>query len=274
VTAPATTAVRPIGPFSRRFRFGWVAELAGMGALYYVYDLLRDHVAGPTHTAFAHAQQIVAAERALGLYWERAIQRTFLHLDWFLAFWNLFYGTVHFVMPVVALVWLYRAAPARYTRWRTTLVLMFAVAVTCFWLYPLMPPRIMPARYGFVDTAAHYYNFGPEVRVRFLANGQPSQQSVEQFGNLFAAMPSFHVGWSTWSVLAIWPLVQRRWVRALLVAYPLSILFCITVTANHWLLDAVGGWVVLALGYGGACLLEWSITGIRRRRAPPALVED
>ena len=44
-----------------------------------------------------------------------------------MAFWNIYYGTVHFVLPVVTLVWLYRAMPACYVRWRNTLVLMWAI---------------------------------------------------------------------------------------------------------------------------------------------------
>jgi len=51
--------------------------------------------------------------------------------------------------------------------------LMFGIAILTFWLYPLMPPRLMPARYGFVDTAAHYFNVGPEVPVKFAAHGRP-----------------------------------------------------------------------------------------------------
>ena len=253
----------PAGPLSRRVRFGWVAELLAMIGVYLTYDVLRDHVAGPTHVAFQHAKQLVAAERWLGIYWERGIQQAFLNVDWFIAFWNIFYGTVHFVIPAVVLVWLYRKAPARYARWRTTLVLMFGLAILSFWLYPLMPPRVMPGRYGFVDTAAEYYNFGPQVRVKF-SHGAPNHESVEQFGNLYAAMPSFHIGWSTWAVLAVWPLVRRRWARAVLVAYALAMLFCITVTANHWLLDAAGGWAVLALGYAGALLIERGRAAVRR----------
>jgi len=267
VTTLLTREAGPEGPISRRRRFGWVAELAVMGGIYFAYDTARDTVARPTRVAFQHARQIVAAERWLGIYWERDIQQAFLHVDWFLAFWNIFYGTIHFVMPVVTLVWLYRKAPVRYVRWRNTLVLMFGLAVLSFWLYPLMPPRVMPARYGFVDTAAEYYNFGPQVRVRFLPNGQPTQESIDQFGNLYAAMPSFHVGWSTWVLLALWPLVRRRWGRALLVAYVLAVLFGITVTANHWLLDAAGGWAVLGVGYTGALLIGRAAS---RRRTRPA----
>jgi hypothetical protein len=228
-------------PRSKRWRFGWIAETIGLIVAYRLYDWGRDQAVGSTAASFGHARDLVAAERALGIYWERSVQEAFLQVDWFIAFWNIFYGTIHFVLPVVALVWMYRAVPARYLRWRNTLVLMWGVAVLTFFVYPLMPPRLMPERYGFVDTAAEYYNFGPQVRVEFGADGQPTARALDQYGNPFAAMPSFHVGWSTWCVLALWPLVRRLWGRALLVVYALAVLFCITVTANHWLLDAVGG---------------------------------
>ena len=135
--------------------------------IYLVYDWLRDKTTGTSAAAYRHALQIVDAEQFLGLYHEHSIQQAFLHVDWFMSFWNIYYGTIHFVMPVVALVWLYRKAPVRYVRWRNTMVLMLAISIVVFWLYPLMPPRLMPARYGFVDAAARYFNFGPQVHVHF-----------------------------------------------------------------------------------------------------------
>ena len=157
-------------------------------------------------------------------------------------------------------------------RWRNTLVLMWGIAIVMFFAYPLMPPRLMPARFGFVDTAAEYFNFGPQVTVEFGADGQPTQRALDQYGNPFAAMPSFHVGWSTWCLLALWPLIRRRWVRAVLAAYVAGVIFCITVTANHWLLDAVGGWLVLGLGFLGALGIEQAGRLFRRaaRDAPAA----
>lgn len=82
-------------------------------------------------------------------------------------------------------------------------------------------------------------------------------------------MPSFHIGWSTWSVRALWPLVRRRWGKALLAACPLVILFCIVVTGNHWFLDAAGGWAVLGLGYCAARLLEQASAAWHRSRGSP-----
>jgi hypothetical protein len=267
VDAPTATSDPAAGPISRRIRRGWILEVLAGVVIYLVYDKLRDEVVGASSAAFRHAQQIVDAEKFLGLYHEYSIQQAFLGVDWFMSFWNIWYGTIHFVMPVVALVWLYRKLPARYVRWRNTLVLMLGVSLLGFWLYPLMPPRLMPAHYGFVDTAAEFFNFGPQVRVHLGPNGQPSAAAVRTYGNLFAAMPSLHVGWSTWSALAVWPLLRRWWAKLLWALYPVSIFFCIVVTANHWILDAVGGWVVLALGYAGARGIEWMLSRRRMRRA-------
>ncbi len=256
------------GPASKRVRGGWLIEIGVGVAIYLVYDSLRDKVTGAGAAAFQHAVQVVDAEKFLGIYRERSIQQAFVSADWFMAFWNIYYGTIHFVMPVVSLVWLYRKAPVRYVRWRNTLLFMLAIALLGFWLYPLMPPRLMPARYGFVDAAAHFFNFGPQVRVTIGANGHPDAAAIKAFGNLFAAMPSLHVGWSTWSVLAIWPLLKRPWAKVLYALYPVSIFFCIVVTANHWILDGVGGWVVLGLGYLCARGLEHARNLVRARREP------
>lgn len=267
IEAPPTSLV---GPLSKRVRRGWILELLGMIGIYRLYDFGREQATGATRDAFRNAKDIIRWQKAIGIYWEKPFQQAFLSADWFIAFWNIFYGTVHFILPVLALVLMYRRMPARYVRWRNTLVLMFAIAVGTFFAYPLMPPRLMPERYGFVDTAADYFNFGPQVKFKFGPDGQPTRKTLDQYGNPYAAMPSFHVGWSTWSVLALWPLVRRRWMRTLLVLYPLSILFCITVTANHWLLDAVGGWVVLGLGYLGALGIEGLMTLLRRGRTAHA----
>jgi membrane-associated phospholipid phosphatase len=266
------TGVDPRWPLTKRIRRGWIIEILVGAGIYLSYDWLRDQATGSASVALAHAHQVVDVEKFFGLYQERAIQQAFLSAHWFMSFWNIWYGTIHFVMPLVALVVLYRKLPARYVRWRNTLACMLGISLVAFWLYPLMPPRLMPSSYGFVDGAARYFNFGPQVKVQFGANGQPTAAAVAQFGNLFAAMPSLHVGWSTWTVLALWPAVRRRWVKVLLACYPLTILFCIVVTANHWILDAVGGLVVLALGWCCAMGIEWALA--RRRERSTDLVEE
>jgi len=128
------------------------------------------------------------------------------------------------------------------------LLVMLTLGLVAFWLYPLTPPRLMPERFTFVDTAARFFNFGPQQRVTLL-HGVPTAASRAAFGNLFAAMPSLHVGWSTWSALALVPVIRRRWLKVLVLLYPVVTTFAIVVTANHWILDAVGGWMVLGVAW-------------------------
>jgi membrane-associated phospholipid phosphatase len=50
------------------------------------------------------------------------------------------------------------------------------------------------------------------------------------------------IGWSIAS------LVEKKWVRALWLAYPGAILFVVVATGNHFWLDAVAGAVIAAFG--------------------------
>ena len=204
---------------------------------YEVYRLSRIWVTGTETAARRHAIQIVRAERVLHLYVERSAQRALTGRGGILSFWNVYYGTIHFVVPVAVLVWLWRRAPARYRQWRTIFGLMLAIAIGGFAFYPLLPPRLLPAHYGFVDTAARYGGLG--------SLGGPDKNP----GNPYAAMPSLHIGWSTWCALALIPVLRRRWSRLLIAAYPVATLIAIVVTGNHYVLDAVGGVVVLGLAW-------------------------
>ena len=72
---------------------------------------------------------------------------------------------------------------------------------------------------------------------------------MKAVSNQYAAMPSMHIGWSTWCALVLAPLIRRRWLRALIIAYPVLTLFDIIVTGNHYWIDGLGGLVTLGVGY-------------------------
>jgi hypothetical protein len=79
--------------------------------------------------------------------------------------------------------------------------------------------------------------------------GNYESGNLSHASNQFAAMPSMHVGWSLWAGLALFWLARRRWVRWLGIAYPVVTLLVIMATANHFILDAVGGAAALGLGF-------------------------
>lgn len=222
-------------------RLRWWQEVIFVLAFYGVYSIIRNQFgsagsAATSHAeAFDHAKEIIRIERAIGLYHEESIQQWFLGWRSFLQFWNLFYGTFHFVVTAGCIIWLFRRFPDRYIRWRTTLACTTALALIGFAFYPLLPPRLLPDSYGFVDTLKVYgglWSF--------------DSGAMQKVSNQYAAMPSLHFAWSTWCTLVIVTTVRSVWVKALAIAYPLLTLFAIVVTANHYWIDAVGGIAILA----------------------------
>lgn len=209
-------------------------------AFYAVYSFVRNKGVetdsdGP---ARRHALQVIGLERRLGSFHEAAIQRRFLRWPDFIEFWNVYYGTAHFVVTVVALVYLFRRMGGRYPLWRNTLACTTALALLGFAFYPLMPPRLLPARFGFIDTLK-------------VVGGLWSFDSgaVAKVSNQYAAMPSLHFAWSSWCAFVLFPALRRPWARLLMAAYPFVTLFAIVVTANHFWLDAVGGAATLGAGF-------------------------
>jgi PAP2 superfamily len=196
-------------------------------------------------------------EKLLGLYQEQRIQDAFLSARWFVRFLNIYYGSFHFFVTAGALIACYHLRKRTYRLIRNTLAATTALALVGFALFPLMPPRLLdnPGPYG--ADALHTGDYG-YVDTLAKVGGLWSFDSgtMQSISNQYAAMPSLHIGWSVWCAVVLWPLVNRRWWRALLVGYPLLTLFCIVVTANHYWIDGLGGLVTLAAGYSVARLIS------------------
>jgi hypothetical protein len=70
-------------------------------------------------------------------------------------------------------------------------------------------------------------------------------------------MPSLHIAWAVWCGWSIWVCARHLWTRLLGLLYPLGTLTVIVGTANHFILDAVGGVLVLMAGFG----VQWLLSG-------------
>jgi hypothetical protein len=76
-----------------------------------------------------------------------------------------------------------------------------------------------------------------------------------------------HLAWSTWCACAAASLTRRRWIKIAAFAYPVVTLFVVMGTANHFFVDGVGGWIVLALGWWLSAALSRRLAACRRARA-------
>ena len=254
----------------RHHRTLWWKELLIVSIFYAIYTMIRNQFGSAFVNgvdvllhSFTNAVRVIRIERALGLYHEESIQDFFLPHLWLIKAMNTYYGTAHFFVTLGVFILLFKRRPDVFGQWRNTLAAMTGLAIIGFVLFPLMPPRLLDApcpsanggfggaciehelrnyngatNFGFVDTVAEFggpwaFNEGPAASL----------------SNQYAAMPSLHIGWSTWCVFALWPLAKKRWKRIALFLYPATTLFCIVVTGNHFWLDGLGGLVVFVVGY-------------------------
>ena len=264
-------------------RVSWWKEVAIVAVFYIVYSWTRNQFGsnrlaaeGIPRAAFRNAEHIIRAEQALGLYIEPGLQQLFLPVTWFIQFWNVFYGTAHFIVTIAVFSLLFWRRPNLFPFWRNTLAAMTAVAIVGFAFFPLMPPRLLdspcpweePGAWGGRCIASELRDpdggFGYTDTLATV--GGPwsfDSDTMASISNQYAAMPSLHIGWSLWCAIALWPLVRRRWLRLATLLYPLATLFCIMVTANHYWLDGAGG--VLVFGFG--LTAAWTLQIIDDRRS-------
>ncbi len=214
-------------------------EVLLLAVLYGLYTFTRLISAGGANEAVANANRVLRAEHVVGLAPERWLNhavstRPFLALPADYA-----YATLHYAVTPVVLVWLWRAHPTAYLPARRTLTAATLLGLIGFATVPLAPPRMLP---GFIDTMARYGNDG------WWGSAASAPKGLGSFTNQFAAMPSLHVGWAIWCGWMVARLAQRAWVRQLAIAYPVVVVLVVLSTANHYLVDAVAGLVVLLAG--------------------------
>ena len=241
--AAAPAAVRPPLPRALTAPPIW-RELLLIVLFYSAYTLTRLLlVRDGTGTAFAHADQILGIERALGVDVELWMNQGLLQVPWLARAANVFYATAHFAVTLATVVWVYRSRPHDYRWLRTGIMVGTGVALLGYWLYPLAPPRFLGGE-GFVDPVTALGTLG-------LYAGDASAT----FTNQYAAMPSMHAGWALWCGFVLVRLATRRWVKVLGALYPLTTVLVILGTANHYVLDAVAGWSLIAAALGLSWLL-------------------
>ncbi|MFF4233735.1 bifunctional glycosyltransferase 87/phosphatase PAP2 family protein [Streptomyces sp. NPDC001820] len=256
--APARWALVPLLPFWRRVlsRPNLLLELLVIRVGYSVYSHIRAAATGGVTAAEEHGRQIISMEQALGLDIEHWVNHAVVNAKWAEAFFNFYYTSFHFVVPLAILGVLYVRRPADYRWARSSLAFATVLALLGFWLYPLAPPRLMPGM-DFIDTV-----HGPQD----LAN--PDYGAMTAVTNQYAAMPSLHFGWSLWCGLVVLVIAPKLWMKLLGLLHPLFTVCAIVATANHWVLDAAGGAAVVGAGFG----LTYVLAGRRDLLVPKGAI--
>lgn len=239
-----STTRRATGRQRSRHPRWWVELLLGL-ALFGVYAALGAlPLPGHDRRALVNGESILDLEAALRVDFEKAVNHWLADQGWLTVVANYEYAFSYLAVTLATLVWLYRRRPEHYGWGRDAFVVLNLVAILCFWLYPVAPPRLLPDA-GFVDTVRVGGTWG--------SWGSPMVEGANQL----AAMPSLHIGWAFWASVALARAAAPRWAQTASAAHVAVTFAVIVATGNHYWLDAVGGVAVVWLGVVGAA--AWSV---------------
>ena len=231
----------------------WWRDLARLVLLFlvlmFVYELARDFVAPAADATlpYVHADRVISAERAMGLFVEDDLQSAVHAIPGgrFVTTW--FYTVAYTAGYACFFLWIFFRHRQHLLFLHTWYWVTNGLAVLVYWLFPLAPPRFV-AGLGLEDSTKAALELGGSL------------EWFQPFRNLYAAMPSMHVGQAVLYALTITWLLRSRW-RWAVWLWPAMMLLTVMVTANHYWLDGVGGAVCV-----GAALL---VTTVALRRPAP-----
>jgi hypothetical protein len=215
-------------------------EVLLLAVVYELYTFTRGISGGGSNRAVANAHRVLRAEHVVGLAPEHWLNHAVSPRPLLAIPADYAYATLHYAVTLAVLVWLWRAHPTAYRPARRALTAATLLGLVGFAIVPLAPPRMLP---GFTDTMGRYGNDG------WWASAGSAPKGLGSFTNQFAAMPSLHVAWAIWCGWMVARVAQRAWVRRLAAGYPVVMVLVVLSTANHYLLDAVGGLVVILAGF-------------------------
>lgn len=233
-------------------RFRAQRQVVQIAAALALYMVLRVIVEGSSHVAHSNAHDVLAFERWLGLDWERGAQAWVLDNPGWITAANWVYVWLYWPSVALGLVVLFYTNHRQYLRLRNALFVAAAIGIVIFAAFPVSPPRFLD---GYTDTL--------QLRGQRLTGTEPS------FANVYAAVPSFHVGWPALAGFVVGATFRRRWVWAVSLTPAVLIAGAVVLTGNHYVIDGFIGVAVVAVAYRAALLIE-RLTHPRRDTAVEA----
>lgn len=226
-------------------RLPWPAEVLSIALGYIFYSFVRVLAPDRVGASYQHAWSLEAVEKQLGIFPELGLNAFLSRHELLQNVASYYYASLHFIVTPIVLVWLWKRRATFYAGLRSSLVLASLAALVIYATYPVAPPRF--ALPGTSDSVA----LNPVL--------WSSGHGVKGLINELAAMPSLHVGWAFWCAAALVLVCRSRW-RHLAWFYPIGTTLVVVATANHYVLDAVAGALIVAVPMA-VC--------IRREKAAP-----
>lgn len=228
-----------------------ILELTLVIGAYLVYVFTRGLIfSDASGTGVENAGRIISLEKSLGFFWEPGWQFWVLaNIKGFAALLNWTYIFTYWPIIVIAGTALYVVNRPKYYYYRSVVVINLVFALLIFMLFPVTSP---------FNITEYFVNTIQELGPTFY--GSPEMAS---FYNAQAAMPSLHFSWTV--ILGVlFVRTFKGWFRIIGLIYPVITFLAITITGNHFILDAIAGGILavasfalMELGFRGGFSRVW-----------------
>jgi membrane-associated phospholipid phosphatase len=170
-----------------------------------------------------------------------------------LIFWCV-YLTHFFATPLVAAI-LWRLDRQRFRTFAVLVATLSFAGLTTYTLYPAAPPWMASQAHLIAPVARVIPSVWNSLSVH--SAGSLIEHGY-QYANNVAAVPSLHTAFALVIAITLWPR-RRRWLRALVAAYPLAMALTLIYTGEHYFSDVALGWIyaIVAVAAGRALLRWW-----------------
>lgn len=213
----------------RRLPRGWqhlALQLAIWLGFYAAYQVARGLADRGADEAFRNGALVIDMQNELGLLFEPALQRVVESSRVLIELTSYTYWLSQFAVVGLALLYVYFKQHDRFAGFRNWLIAANLIGLLGYILMPTAPPRMFP-EWGFNDTLAQF--------------SELSHQSLGLLANPYAAMPSLHSMDAFIVGVVMASVCTSRVARALWLAWPCWVWFCVMSTGNHYWLDAAAG---------------------------------
>lgn len=210
----------------------WLKEILLAAIVLISYSAVNLASSDRSFIAFDHCRQLIDVEQSLGIFIEVDVQRSVLGTP-MVTLLNAFYAFIHPLVTIVFIIGLFLSASEKYAHIRNIFVIFSLLAFLIYLFYPSAPPRML-SEYGFIDILKENSPVSYETGL------------VQGILNPYAAMPSVHFGYSL-IIGAALVYYSRRCLQLMLgVVYPAIMLFFVTASAHHLLIDCIAAVLLLA----------------------------
>jgi membrane-associated phospholipid phosphatase len=174
----------------------------------------------------------------------------------------MFFYFMHFPLPILVGFIFWWRSREHYRRYIAALLLMCFLAFVTYLFFPSAPPWLQyPLTTSANDVAVH--KILNETVQKLWGNNYVVTPIYSHLNpNLYAAFPSLHAAFPALAAVYAWG--RYRWLALGLVAWTLSVLVSIVYLGEHYVVDALCGFVYVAVA---ALLVEGFVRWRARRRA-------